>query len=104
MTLQETQTPTRSPQDIPVERGHAIPPTVAQIERPRHAVPPTIAPLAAPRNVVLVSGIKETNEELLKMFFENKKRSGGGPVKQLDYHNVEGQATITFFSDEGSNC
>ena len=69
----------------------------------RHAVPPTNEPLIAPRNVILVSGIKETTTgELIKMFFENKKRSGGGPVKKLDYQNNERQATITFLNDKGS--
>ena len=56
----------------------------------------------APRNVILVSGIKETTTgELLKMFFENKRRSGGGPVKKLDYQSTKGQATISFHSEEG---
>ena len=119
VALQEAQTPTRSLQDIPFEPGQAIPPTAAPVEAsghtgppttalvepPGHTRPPTVEPLVAPRNVIVVSGIKETTtEELLKMFFENKKRSGGGPVKQLDYQNTEGLATITFLGDEGSYC
>jgi len=71
------------------------------IEPPRPAVP---LPVITPRNVISVSGIKgTTTEEVVKMFFENKKRSAGGPVKQLDYRPTEGRATITFHSEKGKH-
>ena len=71
------------------------------VEPPRPAVPP---PIVTPRNVISVSGIKGTTpEEVVKMFFENKKRSGGGPVKHLHYQPTEGRATITFHREEGTH-
>ncbi|XP_013403474.1 poly [ADP-ribose] polymerase 14 [Lingula anatina] len=49
------------------------------------------------RVTVLVSGIKTTTkEETLKMYFESRRRSGGGPVKKLVYKEGSGQAEITF--------
>ena len=70
----------------------------------RDTTPPAVTHPAASRNVVTVSGINgTTTEELLRMFFQSKKRSGGGPVKDIHYWPTDGQATITFHSDEGTH-
>ena len=55
-------------------------------------------------NTIEVSGIPETtSEEFLRMYFENKKRSGGGDIKTMTYDKQEGVATITFSDSSGSN-
>ena len=52
--------------------------------------------------MILVSGIKDsTDKVLVKMFFESKRRTGGGPVKDIDYRDKDGLAVITFYSAEG---
>jgi len=40
-------------------------------------------------------------EEILKMFFENRKRSGGDPIEELIYYDEEHRAVITFAGPEG---
>src|SRR6218665_112844 len=55
-------------------------------------------------NTIEVSGIPETtSEEFLKMYFENKKRSGGGDIKTMTYDKLEGVATITFSDPSGNS-
>ena len=41
------------------------------------------------------------DEDLLVMFFENKKRSGGGEVKKLEMMRSLGEALITFVDPQG---
>ena len=54
-------------------------------------------------NTIEVSGIPETtSEEFLKMYFENKKRAGGGDIKTMTYDKQEGMATITFSDPSGN--
>ena len=60
---------------------------------------------SAPRNVVLVRGISQTTtKELLTMFFQSKKRSGGGPLENVDYRTLNNEATLTFCNIEGTVC
>ncbi|KAI0221556.1 hypothetical protein LSAT2_027126 [Lamellibrachia satsuma] len=55
----------------------------------------------APRNVVLVRGINQkTTKGLLTMFFQSKKRSGGGPLENVDYRIFRHEATLTFYNTE----
>ena len=69
----------------------------ARVDGPSAAVSP-----AASWNVILVSGIKNTTDkDTLKEFFECKRRSGGGPVDNIDYRKDKGEAVVTFFSEEG---
>ena len=71
---------------------------------PHRSPPPAMSHPTASRNMVTVSGIKgTTKEDLLRMFFQSKKRSGGGPVKDIHYRPTEGQATITLDSEEGTH-
>lgn len=78
-----------SPPDNPSEN--------ARVDGPSAAVSP-----AASWNVILVSGIKDTTDkDTLKEFFECKRRSGGGPVDNIDYRKDKGEAVVTFFSEEG---
>ena len=59
-------------------------------------------PLSTSTTAILVSGIKQTtDEEVLKLFFENRRRSGGGPVQNVDYRKSTGRAVITFYDDKG---
>jgi len=41
------------------------------------------------------------NEELLRMFFQNRKRSGGDDIEELIYQDKERRAVITFSHPEG---
>ena len=71
---------------------------------PHRSPPPAMTHPTASRNTVTVSGIKgTTTDDLRRMFFQSKKRSGGGPVKDMHYRPTEGQATITFDSEEGTH-
>ncbi len=47
---------------------------------------------------VKVTGITDylIKMELLEMFFENERRSGGGDIEMFDVHGVFGTAFITF--------
>ena len=78
--------------------------------RPRHESPvvsaraPAPLPLT-PSNVILVRGISQmTTKELLTMFFQSKKRSGGGPLENVDYRTFNNEATLTFCNIEGTVC
>ena len=51
---------------------------------------------------VEVKGLGDnTNEDTILLYFENKRRSGGGPVKELNYNKRSGVAIITFSEAEG---
>lgn len=51
---------------------------------------------------VEVSGFTEKiSEEMLLLFFENRKRSGGGPVEEMFYNAKECRAVVTFKNPEG---
>ena len=41
------------------------------------------------------------NDELLKMFFENRRRSGGDKIEDLYYQDKERRAVITFSHPDG---
>ena len=46
---------------------------------------------------IRVQGIrKATSKEFLQLFFENRRKSGGGDVEHVDYDDREGIAVITF--------
>ena len=49
-----------------------------------------------PRAIRIQGIYKETSEEYLQIFFENRRKSGGGDVEHVDYENEEGIAVITF--------
>lgn len=52
--------------------------------------------------VVVVSGIpKNVTQETLVMYLENKRRSGGGQVKTIEYNSASGTAIVTFQDDSG---
>ena len=49
-----------------------------------------------------VSGVnKNTSQETVKMFFENRKKSGGGKIEDMWYNNSNGNYVITFTPREG---
>ena len=52
--------------------------------------------------MIAVSGFKpSTDEEMLTMYFENTRKSGGGDIKEIDVNADKQQATITFVDDSG---
>ena len=53
-------------------------------------------------DTIRVTGIsKSVSSDLLKMYFVNKKRSGGGEVVRVDYKKEEGTAVLIFKEIEG---
>ena len=51
---------------------------------------------------VKVTGISpDTTENILRMFFENKKQSGGGDIAAIMHRQREGTALITFTEQDG---
>lgn len=51
--------------------------------------------------MLVVRGIPPgTNKQMVKLIFESA-RSGGGIIKQLDYHKDDGYALIVFENKEG---
>ena len=53
-------------------------------------------------DTIKVTGIdKPVSEELLKMYFENKRKSGGGELVQMDYKKEEGIAVMVFKKTKG---
>ena len=44
---------------------------------------------------------RTTSKDVLMMFFESRKRSGGGDVEDMHLNDDESIAYITFRSDEG---
>ena len=61
------------------------------------------APVELPQTQVVVTGLEtdEDGQEMLGMYFESEKRSGGGDVEDVRPGPQEGQAIITFSSAEG---
>ena len=52
---------------------------------------------------VLVSGVKQKlTKSILTMYFENTKRSGGGPISKLTMLEEEEKAVIDFVDAEGT--
>lgn len=78
--------------------------TLKRLESPKKA-PPTITepPLSEEkRRTIKVTGIAaKTTKDALLNFFENKRRSGGGEVEEIQYNEDEGLAEVTFYSPEG---
>ena len=51
---------------------------------------------------VWVSGFNDDcDEDLLRLLFSNKARSGGGPIKNIQLDKESKSAKITFRSDSG---
>ena len=52
--------------------------------------------------MIKVSKIPEgSSEDSIRFFFENKRKSGGGDIEDLDYDMENHTAIITFEEDEG---
>jgi len=47
----------------------------------------------------MVDGVKELGQEQLELYFENRGRSGGGSVQQIEMHGTH--ALVTFVDPEG---
>jgi len=53
-------------------------------------------------NTVKISGLtKNTPKEMISMYFENKKRSGGGSLRVIEYLKEKGKIVIKFDNPEG---
>lgn len=40
-----------------------------------------------------------TKEEMLVMYLENKRKAGGGPIRSIQYNEVDGTAVVCFEDD-----
>ena len=48
-------------------------------------------------NCILVQGLKpQTSEDVIELYFENDRKSGGGVVMDVTYYAEENKATVTF--------
>ena len=53
-------------------------------------------------NAILIEGLDSAFErEMLELFFENTKRSGGGEIQNIKMYQKSGRAIIWFAEDEG---
>ena len=53
-------------------------------------------------NIILVQNIPPSlDEEVLELFFESKKKKGGGPVKHVKLDREKNWAIIEFYEPEG---
>lgn len=58
--------------------------------------------VSVPRTTVQVSNIPASfKQDTLRMLFENTKRSGGGPIENIEYDTNSGKALITFKDSAG---
>ena len=56
------------------------------------------------QRAVLVAGLKPSiGKDILEMFFENTKRSGGGEIKQIEINEESGRAIIHFADEAGKD-
>ena len=63
------------------------------------AVGPDVMPIGG--NAILVEGMKSNvDKEVIEMFFESKKRSGGGEINQIKTYQKSGRAIIWFAEAE----
>ena len=54
------------------------------------------------QRAVLVTGLKQNIEkDILEMYFDNTKRSGGGEIKQIEINEKSGRAIIHFADKTG---
>ena len=52
--------------------------------------------------MVRVSGISRSiSDDMLELFFESEKRSGGGDIKKIDKYPASDMVIITFDDEEG---
>jgi hypothetical protein len=47
------------------------------------------------------SVVNESHLEMLEMYFENKNRSGGGDIVDIEFDRVNKMVLVTFDSEEG---
>ena len=48
-------------------------------------------------NCILVQGLKpQTSKDIIEVYFENSRKSGGGIVMDVTYYAEENKATVTF--------
>ena len=53
---------------------------------------------------ILVEGLKtNTDQEVLGLFFENTKRSGGGEIQNIQMYQKSGRAIIWFTEADGES-
>jgi hypothetical protein len=52
--------------------------------------------------IQVTGNLKELSQELISMFFESQKRSGGGQIDEIMVNHRNGVAVITFESAEGN--
>ncbi|XP_041370265.1 uncharacterized protein DDB_G0292186-like [Gigantopelta aegis] len=55
------------------------------------------------KSIIVKNVPAEISADALRMYFENKRRSGGGDILNFDLHTKQGCATITFEEEQGKN-
>ena len=53
------------------------------------------------KRTVLVTGFAMMNEEMLELLYENKKKSGGGPIECITMLEGNSAALVTFMNEAG---
>ena len=89
-----------------LKQNHKIngkPVTVSLLTTSRSSTKAEGSDLATPETCsVEVKGLgADTNEDTIQLYFENTRRSGGGPVEEFKYKQGSGVAIITFKEAEG---
>lgn len=60
------------------------------------------APDRPTNRTIEVTGLTPSiTNQILQRFFSKKKRSGGGPIENIDFDESDDKARITFHSQEG---
>ena len=55
-----------------------------------------------PQCTVRITGLAESvTKDLLELYFESEKKSSGGNVKDIQLDETEGEAYVTFETEEG---
>lgn len=66
------------------------------------SVDSTVQSTQGPQRTVEVHGLdSEVDEDMLTMFFENKRRSGGGEIEEVELNPVLGVAYLTYVKAQG---
>ena len=62
------------------------------------------ASLQEPVSVLLTGIPPGTKEDILVMYLENKRKSGGGPIRSMQYSQANGSAVVCFEDDTSMLC
>lgn len=75
--------------------------TPLRVSRPRTPSPAALPDLLRGRTIEVTGFEARITSQLLTLFFKNKKKSGGGPIEDIQVDQQRGSARITFSSPKG---